>query len=100
MVKAWASQLRGWESRRAGPAACSTWESGPHTPTGQHSRAGSGGVSELMRAPRAGEQENWPCPWLAEALGDLTVVVLESLPCSAGVGAGRLSNSATSQAQI
>jgi hypothetical protein len=46
MAKALVSQPLGYASRRTGlaPHRLSTWESGPHALTGQHSRSGSGGM--------------------------------------------------------
>lgn len=72
--------------------SCSTQDSRPHTLTGQHRRADSGGLGRGDPAPREWEQESWPCSLLVAARGELIRTVLEQEQCA--------DNSATTQASI
>lgn len=79
----------------------STWESGSHALTGQHSGAGSGGLGAGEPVPRAWEQEGLLCLLPVAALGGLARAVQESPSwCCRQGEAGGLTSSATTQAQI
>lgn len=75
--------------------SCCTQESGYCAMPAQHSRADSEGLDVGDRTPRTWKQENWPSPLFT----DPKAIQMSSLWWWRQGRTGRLSNSATTQAQ-